>query len=314
MYSAARMAGRPPHIDRVPRYAPLSRLSGATPTNAATSPRFRRPNSGRCVSSIDESTGPTPGTVRSRSSWARHMGDERIIFPMSSSRSFIWSLSQRMCAWICGRTRFDALRRRFCSDFSMPESWRRRSTKARNSRVSSSGRVRTGGSIASPNWASTRASIASVLANLPVARAKLRTCRGLTSETGSSANCNSVAANISYPPVASNTTLVGSTDTACSTRAAMPSASFEYWTNSPPGIIAITRSVDETSIPTCTCSEIAAPPARMIELLVQAQSCNIRPRVVGAHNCSGSGSLRRDDPAEARSPTTKNGTICHVLF
>ena len=116
MYKAARMEGLPPQTDRLPRYAPLSRLSGATPTRAATWPRFRLPNSGRCASNIEESTGPTPGTLRTSSSRARHMGHWRIILSMSLSRSSICFSSHPMCLWIWGRTRLEAMRRRFRSE------------------------------------------------------------------------------------------------------------------------------------------------------------------------------------------------------
>jgi hypothetical protein len=92
----------------------------------------------------------------------------------------------------------------------------------RSSRVSSSGRGRTGGWITAANCASTWASMTSVFADLPVARAKLRTCRGLTSDIGNPASCSSTATNVSYPPVASNTTPVGFTDAAYSTSAITP--------------------------------------------------------------------------------------------
>jgi len=262
MYKTARPAGLPPQMVRLPRHAPLSRFNGATPTRAATWPRFRLPNSGKCVSNIEDSTGPTPGTLCTRSSLARHMGDWRIIFLMSLSRSSICFLSHRMWFWICGRILLGAVRRRFRSAVTMCESWRRRSTNPRNSRVSSSGKGRTGGLMASLNRARTKASMESVFADLPVARAKLRTCRGLTNETGNPASCSSMATNVSYPPVASNTTPEGSANVTCSTSAAMPSASLEYWVTSLTGFVATTNSVDETSIPTYTCFEMAAPPDR----------------------------------------------------
>ena len=168
MYRAERMAVRPPETERLPRNAPLSRFIGATPTRAATWPRFKLPSSGRCVSRIEESTGPTPGTLRSRSSWARHRGDERISPVMSLSRSSICCLSHWMCSSTKGRTRLEAGRRRLRSDVSISKSCRRRSTRARSSRVCSSGSGRTGGLIASANSASTMASMASVLASWPL--------------------------------------------------------------------------------------------------------------------------------------------------
>ena len=314
MYRAERTAVLPPHTERLPRNAPLSRFNGATPTRAATWPRFRLPSSGRCVSSVEDSTGPTPGTLRSRSSWGRHMGDERISLLMSLSRPSICCLSHRMCSWMRGLTRLVAWRRRFRSDVTISSSCRRRSTRARSSRVSSSGSGRTGGLIASANCASTWASMASVLANLPVARAKLRTWRGLTNDTGRPATSSSPATNISNPPLASSTNPQGSRGTSLSIIAAMPSASLLYCRPSPVGRIATSNCLAETSIPMYTSprSEITTPPVWVNVLLTQAQSCNIRPRLVGAHNCSGSGSWGRDDPAVSRSTLTKNETICHV--
>ena len=61
----------------------------------------------------------------------------------------------------------------------------------------------------SANSASTCASIASVFARIPRARAKSRTCRGLTTATGSPAVANDAAKRVSYPPVASITMFVG---------------------------------------------------------------------------------------------------------
>ncbi len=313
MYRAQRMAVLPPHTERLPRNAPLSRFIGATPARAATWPRFKLPNSGRCVSRIQESTGPTPGTLRSRSSWARHRGDERISSLMSLSRSSICSLSHRMCSCIRGRTRLEACRRRFRSDVSISKSCRRRSTRPRNSRVSLSGRRRTGGLTASANCASTWASIVSVLASLPVARAKLRTWRGLTNDTGSPASSSSLASSVSNPPVASSTTPEGSRGTMWSTIKATPLASLVYCLSSCVGRIAKFSCSADTSIPTYTSDGfgITAPPFVPNVLLTQAQSCNIRPSFpgrIGAHNCSGSGSLGRG----VRSKMTKTLTICHV--
>ena len=275
------MADLPPHTERLPRNAPLSRFSGATPTRAATWPRFRLPSSGRWVSSVQESTRPTPGTLRSRSSWARHMGDERISSPMSLSRSSICCLSQRMCSWIRRPTRLDAGRRRFRSEVSISNSCRRRSTRARNSRVSSSGRGRTGGLTASANCASNRASMASVFASLPVARAKLRTWRGLTNDTGKPTSSSSPAIGISNPPVASNTTPDGPRGTISSMIVAMPRVSLAYRFTSPLGRTPTSRWAADTSIPTYTLvgSGMTTPPFNlsMLQLLTQAQSCNHSP-------------------------------------
>lgn len=50
MASAARTAARPPQIVWRPRRVPLSRVSGAPPTRAASCLRFRRPRSGNSAS------------------------------------------------------------------------------------------------------------------------------------------------------------------------------------------------------------------------------------------------------------------------
>ena len=317
MYRGERIAVLPPHMERLPRYLPLSRFIGATPTRAATWPRFKLPSSGRWVSRMEESTGPTPGTLRSKSSWARHRGDERINPVMSLSRSSICCLSHRMCSCNKGRTRLEAGRRRLCSEVSISKSCSRRSTRARSSRVRSSGRGRTGGLIASANSANTWASMASVLASWPLAWAKLRTWRGLTNDTGSPASSSSLATNVSYPPVASSTTPRGSRGTSWSTIEAMPSASLVYCLASSVGSIATSSCLDDTSIPTYTCaaSGITTPPLGYLYAPFRPSLATFALSSrgsIGAHNCSGSGSLGRGDLAEPRSNLTKNETICHV--
>ena len=52
----------------------ISRLKGATPANAAIVRRSSRPNSGSSASNVRAVVGPTPGTVRSRSSCTRQSG------------------------------------------------------------------------------------------------------------------------------------------------------------------------------------------------------------------------------------------------
>jgi hypothetical protein len=48
--------------------------SGATPTSTAICLRLRHPSSGTSARSVRLTTGPTPGTLRSRFSFARHTG------------------------------------------------------------------------------------------------------------------------------------------------------------------------------------------------------------------------------------------------
>ena len=213
--------------------------------------------------------------------------------------------------------RSTAGRRRLCSEVSISKSCSRRSTRARSSRVRSSGRGRTGGLIASANSANTWASMASVLASWPLAWAKLRTWRGLTNDTGSPASSSSLATNVSYPPVASSTTPRGSRGTSWSTIEAMPSASLVYCLASSVGSIATSSCLDYTSIPTYTCaaSGITTPPLGYLYAPFRPSLATFALSSrgsIGAHNCSGSGSLGRGDLAEPRSNLTKNETICHV--
>ena len=77
-----------------------------------------------------------------------------------------------------------AIDRRFFSIVSMSTIWRRRLRSSSSSLASGVGRGRGSGRMASANRAKTRASIWSVLASTPVALAKSRTCRGLTTATG----------------------------------------------------------------------------------------------------------------------------------
>jgi len=62
------MEPRPPQMHRLPRYFPLSRLKGATPTKAAIRFRLSAPSSGNPATRVAENTKPTPGAVQS--SWS----------------------------------------------------------------------------------------------------------------------------------------------------------------------------------------------------------------------------------------------------
>lgn len=65
--------------------------------------------------------------------------------------------------------------------------WRRRASRAPRCSLAASGSGRNPGRVAAAKWAITAASIGSVLARRPSARAKSRTCAGLTTTTGSPA-------------------------------------------------------------------------------------------------------------------------------
>ena len=115
MYNGARTFALPPQTIRLPLKEPLSLLRGATPTRAAICPRLKLPSSGRWAISVEQSTRPTPGTLRRRSSRARHMGVERI----SSSRSLLkpstLESSQPMCSLIWEWSLLGAVRNRLRS-------------------------------------------------------------------------------------------------------------------------------------------------------------------------------------------------------
>src|SRR5688572_30397552 len=81
----------------------------------------------------------------------------------------------------------EAIAKRFLSATIISVICRRRVVCARSSTVKASGKGRTAGRTASPNRASTSASMLSVLANWPVALAKSLTWRGLTTTAGNSA-------------------------------------------------------------------------------------------------------------------------------
>ena len=131
--------------------------------------------------------------------------------------------SQRRCDSRSRRTRPAAVASRFCSMVRIPISWRRRSSNASSSRAVSSGRGLGSARVTAAKWASTRASMASVLARCPIALAKSRTWRGLTTSTGSPARQSAAATAASRPPVASRTTRRGRSGASRATSSAWPS-------------------------------------------------------------------------------------------
>ena len=219
------------------------------PARAAICPRLKLPSSGRWAISVAQSTRPTPGTLRRRSSRARHMGVERISSSRSLFKPSTLESSQPMCSLIWECSLLGAVRNRLRSLVSISMSWRRRSTRPPNSRASASGRGRLGGLTASAKRPRTNASMRSVLASLPTARAKSRTCRGLTIATGRPPRSNSAATGISSAPVASTTTPEGSSALSHSTRSPMPWLSLLNCRTSPLGTTAVSSWVLDTSIP-----------------------------------------------------------------
>ena len=61
---------RPPQRIRSPGCVPLARLQGATPARAEIAFPLSSPNSGSSASSVARVTGPTPGILLSRASFA----------------------------------------------------------------------------------------------------------------------------------------------------------------------------------------------------------------------------------------------------
>src|SRR5882724_492835 len=99
-----------------------------------------------------------------------------------------------------------AVASRFFSATRMPMSCARRASNSAATWHCSLGKARTGGSMRWANSASTCASIASVLASWPKARAKSRTWRGLTTAALTPAPARAVAARRQNTLVASMTT------------------------------------------------------------------------------------------------------------
>jgi hypothetical protein len=87
MSSVWRTVDQPPAIARWPRQAPLSRLTGATPTRAAVRRRSRRSSSGSSAIRVRAVIWPLPGTEVSRSWAARQAGEPRTWRSISRSRS-----------------------------------------------------------------------------------------------------------------------------------------------------------------------------------------------------------------------------------
>ena len=140
--------------------------------------------------------------------------------------------------------------RRFCSETSIVITCCLRAVSELSSWVSASRRGRTGGWIASAKWASTAASRASVLANFPVALAKSRTWRGLTTTTGSASAARAATSASSRPPVASSSTNDGPRVFISETNCGIPASSRGTSHLSPVGRTATSTLAFATSMPT----------------------------------------------------------------
>src|SRR5256885_1565296 len=247
-------------MERRPRMTPLSRLNGAKPTKAAIARRSSWPSSGKETSRVLEVILPTPLKLRRSSSLARHAGEALRAAVISTSSLSISFSSQSMCALMRLRVGPCISARRFTSCTRIATSWRRRTSSSASLRVSSSGRRTISGSIACPKAAITWASMRSFLARRPVALAKSRICRGLTTATRNPAPTKAVATAVSYPPVASITTRSTGADFSLLAKASMPFPSLANCSNSPLGKTATSRMAFETSIPTTCLSLFTAPP------------------------------------------------------
>ena len=105
----------------------------------------------------------------------------------------------------------------------------------------------------------TSASIRSVLANRPMARAKSRIWRGLTTTTGSPAPANPAATTCSNPPVASSATRPGFSCPTRSARLLTPSTSRATLKASPAGRTNPSNRSLLTSMPTNTSRSMTLP-------------------------------------------------------
>src|SRR5713226_3531425 len=248
IYRTRRTWARPPQIQRLPCKLPLSRLNGASPARAAICLRLSAPSSGKCASRVLESTLPTPGTERSNSSRSRHRGVSRINSARSSSKPESRFSNQRMCSSTLRCKTFGALARRFFSAVSISTNWRRRVTSASSAWACSFANGRASGRTASPKRASTSASSRSVLASRPVARAKSRTCLGLTIATAIPLVARALATGVSRPPVASRITKSGGVS--CLSNSRIPASSLATEKAAPADPMNTSSAALATSIPT----------------------------------------------------------------
>src|SRR5229473_3848832 len=293
IYRTRRTCARPPQIQRLPRIFPLSRLNGARPASAAICLRLSIPSSGNCASRVLESTLPTPGTERSNSSRSRHKGVSRINSASSASRPESRFSNQRMCSSMLRCKTLGARARRFFSAVSISINWRRRVTSASSAWACASANGRASGRTASPKRASTSASSRSVLASLPVARAKSRTCRGLTIATGIPAAARAPATGVSRPPVAS--TITKSAGFICLSNSWIPTSSLATEKAPPADPMNTSSATLATSIPTNRfTSSMFHPPQRGLPRLAIRDFFPLQPFGLSAIGEAATLAARRD--------------------
>ena len=131
--------------------------------------------------------------------------------------------------------------------------WRRRVISSPRAWAWASGTGLASGRTASAKWAIAAASRASVLASRPVARAKSRIWRGLTTASGRPAAQSDPATVVSKPPVASTTTSATSSVRKRATNSSRPFPSRATEKASPDGRTC-TSSRSFATMPTKICS------------------------------------------------------------
>jgi hypothetical protein len=249
IYSTFRTSARPPQIMRRPRCWPLSRANGATPVSAAIARRLSVPNSGNRATKVATVTRPTPGALVNICSLVFQRLELLSFAVRSMSSRRRRSLSHSMCSLMSWRAAGVACVKRVFSSARIVTNCLRRSTRSISSRRSSSGNGRTGGCTFWANPASTKASIRSVLARIPKARAKSRTCLGLTTASAKPRAANAVATFVSKPPVASITINSGASGTIHAHNCSRPAQSLPKRRVSRSGKQATSSHCFETSIP-----------------------------------------------------------------
>lgn len=155
MYSVARTCARPPQIIRCPRFLPLSRLSGATPTRLLICLCVSAPSSGKFTSKVLESTAPTPGTLGSQLTRASHNELCSMLCLSWASSASSRSSSQAMWASISCCMALRTVPNRFFSAVSISTIWRRWVTNSAHCCDASFAIRRTSGWTASAKCAST---------------------------------------------------------------------------------------------------------------------------------------------------------------
>ena len=139
------------------------------------------------------------------------------------------------------------------------------------------------------------------LANWPVARAKSRACRGLTTTTGRPAVANAASAR-SRPPVASSTIKVGWRACTCSTSVVTPPASLGSVQRSPEGRRAMSSwALPHQSHKAWHVTHRSSFPPDL------AHTGSMAP-----DNCTGLGGQDVTTHAPLRSQRTKAKSVCHV--